>query len=254
MQPNVPREYFGIELPLEEWLERNRSCTSQQDVLQKKVAPFPPVELMQNVSGVTNSADFASHGIDILRALAESSPKPFAEYTSILDFGCGCGRLARMFKGFRHCYVGCDIDARHVDWLKQNLNFVDAVLTQPRMALPFRSNEFDCVISISVFTHTTEDDHWNYLQELHRIAKPGARLFLTIHGQRALDRAQGEERIFHLPSVPRDALANAVSELGKGGYFFIKQNGHLTSDKYEYGITFISDVYIKERWKLPFYY
>jgi SAM-dependent methyltransferase len=248
MEREKANEPFGIDLPLEQWLELSRSCTSPRDVLEGKISPFPPPELMRNVSGLTNPADFASHGVDILRALAEASPISFVEYQNILDFGCGCGRLARMFKGFRHRYTGCDIDRRHVDWINDNLDFVKAVLTKPRMPLPFEPNEFDCVISISVFTHITEGDHWTNLQELCRITKPGARLFVTVHGQRALDRAQNEKMIFDLLSVPRSGIERAVLELGRGGYCFIRQNGHLTSENYEYGITFVSDAYIRERW------
>src|SRR6266404_2910742 len=248
MEREKTKEPSGIGLPLEQWLELSRSCTSPRDVLEGRVAPFPPLELMRNVSGLTDPADFASHGVDILRALAKAGPIPFVEYQNILDFGCGCGRLARMFKAFPHRYIGCDVDRRHVAWINENLDFVKAVLTEPRMPLPFEPNEFDCVISISVFTHISEGDHRSYLRELHRITKPGARLFITVHGQRALDRAQNEKMIFDLLSVPRSGIDKAALELGGGGYCFIRQNGHLTSENYEYGITFISDGYIRKTW------
>jgi SAM-dependent methyltransferase len=248
MELEKMKEPAGIELPLEQWLELSRSCTSPRDVLDGRVAPFPPPELMRNVSGLTDPADFASHGVDILRALAGASPISFVEYQNILDFGCGCGRLARMFKGFPRHYTGCDVDRRHVAWINENLPFVKAVLTEPRKPLPFEPNQFDCVISISVFTHISEGDHKTYLHELFRITKPGARLFVTVHGHRALDRARDEKMIFDLLSVPRSAIEKAALDLGRNGYSFIRQNGHLTSENYEYGITFISDAYIRERW------
>jgi SAM-dependent methyltransferase len=253
MEKVISKETCGLSQPLHEWLELNRSCASQRDVLEGKVAPFPPPELMQNVSGLTKPADFASHGVHLLSALVQASPRSLVEYRNILDFGCGCGRLARMFKGFPHRYVGCDIDCRHVDWINQNLEFMTAVLTQPRAALPFKAGEFDCAISISVFTHITEEDHWTYLRELHRITVPGARLFITVHGQRAVDRAGSEPTIFDMLCIPRDDVDRAVSELSAGSYYFILQpTGHLTSESYQYGITFISDPYIRENWSTLF--
>lgn len=252
MEQDISKKSYGLSQPFEDWLELNRSCTSQNDVLEGKIAPFPPSELMRNVSGLTKPADFASHGVDILRALTQASPTLFTEYKDILDFGCGCGRLARMFKGFRHRYVGCDVDRRHVEWTNQNLDFVTAVHTQPRAALPFQAGEFDCVISVSVFSHITEEDHLTYLRELHRVTMPGARLFITVHGQRAVYRAQNEQMIFDMLCVPSGGVERAVIELSAGGYYFIEQNGHLTSEQYRYGITFISDTYIRKNWSTLF--
>jgi SAM-dependent methyltransferase len=247
MEEKTEKKTYGLSQPFDEWLELNRSCTAR-DVLEGKIAPFPPPELMQNVSGLTKPGDFASHGIEIFSALVRANPKPFIEYRNILDFGCGCGRLARMFKGFPHHYIGCDVDPRHVDWINQNLDFMRAFLTQPRAALPFQAGEFDCVISISVFTHITEEDHWTYLRELHRITKPGARLFITVHGLRAVQRAQSEQMIFDMLSISRNEINRAVSKLSADGHYFIKQSGHLTSENYLYGITFISDAYIQKNW------
>jgi hypothetical protein len=36
------------------------------------------------------------------------------------------------------------------------------------------------------------------------------------------------------------------------GFVFVRQEGHLTSSAYEYGITFISMAYIKQRWSAYF--
>jgi SAM-dependent methyltransferase len=41
---------------------------------------------------------------------------------------------------------------------------------------------FDLIYAISVLTHLREDDHIEWLEELHRIAKPDAVLLLTTFG------------------------------------------------------------------------
>ena len=160
MEQEISKGSYGLNQPLDEWLELNRSCASQRDVLEEKIAAFPPPELMQNVSGLTKPADFASHGSAYLahwctRARIQSSITEISSISAAVVV-VWHGSL----RGFRTVKLW-DVDRRHVDWINQNLGFMTAVLTQPRAALPL-SAEFDCVISISVFTHITEEDHWTY--------------------------------------------------------------------------------------------
>jgi len=128
---------LGCRLPVDDWLWLNGRAIFDDPLLRSYVAPFPPVELMTNVSGLTNDRDFASHGVDIFRALMQASPKPITDYRNILDFGCGCGRLARMFKGHPNRIVGCDIDKRHVSWIAEKSRLYDCLSDkrQPAVAL-----------------------------------------------------------------------------------------------------------------------
>jgi SAM-dependent methyltransferase len=178
----------GINLDLAVWINANLSLD------RSKIAAFPPPALMQVVSGLTDPLDFASHGCHLLLALSDASAKPLKVYKSILDFGVGSGRLARMFKGFHGRYVGVDADERLTTWVDQTLPFVEAVHTRPRQPIPLSSRSFDAAISVSVFTHINEVDQKFYLSELHRLAAEEATLFLTVHGERALYRSEREQQ------------------------------------------------------------
>jgi SAM-dependent methyltransferase len=240
---------LGIKGELDAWLHLNEIDAFQSAVARDAVASFPPAALMHRTSGLDVDSDFAAHGGVILRALAANSIEPISSYRSVLDFGVGVGRLARMFKGYDGRYVGVDIDELHVDWVKDNLPWVETHTTKPRQSLPFGGATFDAVFSISVFTHMNETDQFYYLNELRRVTIPGARLFLTIAGERALQRAENELKVFEMLAIPRRGLDAAGRALrGGSGFCFLKQNGHLTSNDYEYGITFISEAYIKQRW------
>ena len=57
---------FGCRMPLEEWMELNRVKVFTNPELKRYVSPFPPIELMANVSGLQNERDFAAHGTDNL--------------------------------------------------------------------------------------------------------------------------------------------------------------------------------------------
>ncbi|UJX45057.1 class I SAM-dependent methyltransferase [Xanthobacter sp. YC-JY1] len=235
----------GIAGDFDAWLALNLAEAAPEGA----IAPFPPEELMHNTTGLTATRDFASHGVDFLRALQALSPVPLASYRSLLDFGVGVGRLARMFHGFSGRYVGMDVDARHLAWVGQNLAHVEPVLSVPRQPLPAADGSFDAVVSISVFSHLSERDHLFYLSELHRVSAPGALLFLSIHGDRAFARACDETPIFEMLAIPEPELAAARPSMGGGhGYVFIRQDGHLTSAAYDYGITFVSAAYVRAHW------
>jgi SAM-dependent methyltransferase len=239
---------LGMQMPTADWLLLNEKVFERPE-LRAFVAPFPPSYLMQVVSGLTSEADFAAHGVTIYKALQDASPEPLAGYKSILDFGCGCGRLGRMFMGHPGKITGCDIDGRLIDWINQNLPYISGVHTQPNTSLPLPNASFDAVISISVFTHLNEPSQKLYLEELQRVSAPGAYLFLTIHGDRAMERALTEERIFKMIDVSAAGLEDAAQGMREGGHnFIIQPTGHLTTEKYEYGITFIPDKYIQTVW------
>ena len=268
----APPYEAGCRLPLDQWVWLNRDGIFERSELRRFVAPFPPQELMENVSavGCTEQA-FASHGTDLFKAVQQASPKPLNEFGSILDFGCGCGRLARMFKGYSGKLCGCDVDRRHVEFIQSRLDFMEARVSGIHPPLPFSSDQFDAVISISVFSHLSEPSQDEFLKDLRRVSRPGAVLFLSVHGERALSRAQKEEFIWKMISVAPEPFETAKKCFAAGKHAFILQHGHLTTatgprrwwhrmrhllggkaalvnEPYQYGITFLPERYIREHW------
>lgn len=240
---------LGIRGSLDPWLRLNEFTAFESVRARDWVAPFPPAALRHRTSGVGNDQRFAAHGGTILRALAAASPKPLSEYRDLLDFGVGAGRLARMFKGFQGRYAGVDIDAGAVDWIAGNLPWVEAVKTEPGRMLPFPDAAFDAVVGISVFTHMNEPDQFFYLDELQRVTRAGAMLFLTVSGARVLERAETDPNIAEMLALPEGGLVTARAAFDGGlGFCFLLQHGHLTSKDYEYGAAFISEAYIARNW------
>jgi SAM-dependent methyltransferase len=254
----------------EDWMRLNRTEIFENPALRQYVSPFPPLELMQNTSGLQSEKDFAAHGTDIYTALSLASEKPLADYGHILDFGCGCGRLARMFKGHPNKISGCDIDNRHVEWINANLDYMEAKLSKVVPSIPYEDNEFDAIISISIFTHLTESSQDQFLAELHRVCRPDGRLFLTVHGQRAMSRALNEPEIRTMLDMDESRFQKAQKDFKENRHAFVLQQGHLTTqseslttaerlkaifgakkmvkEKYEYGITFVPEDYLRGHW------
>lgn len=240
---------LGCKLPAEAWVDLNRKASQSGSALQEFIAPFPPVHLMQSVSGLVSESDFASHGADFWTALSKLSPQPLANFHSILDFGCGCGRLGRMFKGYNGLIHGCDIDGQHVDWVQKTLPFYSATLTKPDAPLPYADSKFDLIISISIFSHLTEQSQDLLLNELHRITTKNGLLMLSFHGERAMQRAITEPAIWNMISVDKKLFDKAKTNFDQDQHAFILQaGGHLTNADFQYGITFLPRAYIAAHW------
>jgi hypothetical protein len=132
---------------------------------------------------VSGATDY--HRLD--RALVAVAGRRLHEFDRVLDWGVGCGRLARHFPAAcATALTGCDIDRDNVDWCSAHLpgRYVTSQLTPP---LPFADAAFDLVYGISVFTHFREAMQLRWLEELARVTASGARLLLTTHGQTAID-------------------------------------------------------------------
>jgi SAM-dependent methyltransferase len=239
----------GIEGPFEEWLQFNTVTAFERAENLARVAPFAPTELMRETSGLERIEDFASHGAVFAHAIAATTGRPLASFRSWLDFGVGVGRLARMFKGFTGHYVGVDIDPRNVGWLREHLPWVQAIRTMPGRPLPFAAGRFDMIVSISVFSHLNEPEQAFYLAELNRVAGPDAHIAITVHGERALERAMGDRAVLELLGISPTDLERARVALETGsGFHFVRQLGHLTTDDYDYGITFMARRWIDAVW------
>lgn len=113
--------------------------------------------------------------------------KALGAHANVLDWGVGCGRLARHFPDAAGGNLsGCDIDRDNVAWCRDHLRgrFVASSLQPP---LPFGNGEFDVVYGISVFTHLRESLQDRWLDELRRVLRPGGIVLTTVHGETAVD-------------------------------------------------------------------
>lgn len=122
--------------------------------------------------------------------------------TDFLDVGCGCGRVARYLlnKPIRS-YAGFDRHPGMIDWCREEIapyatNFdffcfviksiygdVDGhkgVIDASAFQFPFGAKSFDSILLASVFTHMPIEESANYLQELHRVLKPGGKILLSV--------------------------------------------------------------------------
>ena len=69
-------------------------------------------------------------------------------FTSVLDFGCGCGRTLRWLDGLaeRAYLAGSDIDGKCVSWCAENIRFAHFSHNELLPPLQFADETFDLVV------------------------------------------------------------------------------------------------------------
>lgn len=98
---------------------------------------------------------------------------------SILDVGCGNGRLYQMFDDLSISYTGVDQSEELVQIAQEKFSQAQ-FLVSGMTELPFPDASFDLVYCIAAFHHLPTVEHrQKALQEIHRVLKPGGKLLMT---------------------------------------------------------------------------
>jgi SAM-dependent methyltransferase len=159
--------------------------------------PVPPEEMIPGVGGggavrfYEIGHEFAAYFKDIGRL------KPNER---VLDAGCGCGRMAIPLTDYLNAegsYEGFDVVPSYIEWCQQQITTkfprfgfhhvdvwnsmynAEGKLKADSFRFPFDDNDFDFAFLTSVFTHMFRADIAHYLDELHRVMRPGQRVFAT---------------------------------------------------------------------------
>ena len=186
--------------------------------------PVPPEDLRWRATGLADAESFLLSGsaaVDFLdkEALGRDR-KSFRDFSSILDFGCGCGRLIRSLRPLCDQWAaihGCDIDPAAIAWCKQNIpdaSFSTVAETPP---LHFQDKSIDLIYACSVFTHFDAANQFRWLAELQRIMKPGGYLLLTFRYRHNIELIADQavrDRI--LTDLDHDGIAFMATDQTKG--------------------------------------
>ena len=154
--------------------------------------PLPPRRLMVRVAGTADSDWFLRSGRAAYDAIAANVP--LEEIDTVLDFGCGCGRVLRYWQSLSGTPTGSDRDAGAVEWCRDHLAFARVDRNGLAPPLAYDDDSFDLVYALSVFTHLTAELQIAWRDELRRVLRPGGRLLFTTHGRSYLPRLEPEER------------------------------------------------------------
>jgi len=153
--------------------------------------PDPGALLIERVTGGTSLEAFRESGRDAVRELEQTLSgvgRTLDSFESILDFGCGCGRMLMWLEdlGRRRALHGTDVDAEAIAWAAEHIPHCSFAVNAPEPPLAYPDGAFDLVFNHSVFTHIDERRQDAWLGELQRVTRPGGLLVLSVHGEWAL--------------------------------------------------------------------
>lgn len=152
--------------------------------------PLPPPALIGRV-GVDDALDrdaqasfFHESGLRSKHDIVSTLPPDWAwPGKSVLDFGCGSGRVLRHFTDeARSCdFWACDIDERSISWIDEHLPCRPYACGE-RPPLHHESESLDLIYAVSVFSHLAAG--WaDWACELHRVLRDGGLLVVSILGR-----------------------------------------------------------------------
>ncbi len=152
----------------------------------------PPRRLRAR-AGAPGAREYLEGGAQAANELAEAlmlaGLRP-ADLESVLDLGCGAGRVLPHVAALApqsRC-AGCDVDAAALEWARAHRPGVEWSLSSFEPPLPYASESFALVYSISVFSHLGRGLQEAWLREVRRVLRPGGVALVSIHGRHAFEQ------------------------------------------------------------------
>lgn len=137
-------------------------------LVQKLIREHPLDEAMEIAIG----GSYEVAGRSLLRILQACGLK---DGMSVLDLGCGSGRVAhKLGLTFKHLdYTGIDIVQELLDYAKSKTPADYRFILHRELSLPVPDGSIDMFFAFSVFTHLLHEESFIYLADAWRAVKPG---------------------------------------------------------------------------------
>jgi SAM-dependent methyltransferase len=159
--------------------------------------PLPPPALRIRVAGTADPGWFLESGrltAETIRAALMRHGLDPVSARRVLDFGCGCGRVVRHFRGLTAVEIhGVDHDAALVRWCSANLPFATFRRDALEPPAPYGDESFDAVYAVSVLTHLPERLQLSWLSDIGRMLRPGGLAVVTVHGEKYVQQLTASE-------------------------------------------------------------
>lgn len=160
--------------------------------------PIPSPTALYDVQGNCDLAGFYNsgqeHACEISKIIFAERP---GESLKILEWGCGPARVLQHLNatnGDSWELWGSDYNLRSISWCQQHLPDINFIHNELEPPIPAENVSFDVVYCISVFTHLSEVRHYQWINEIYRLLKPGGLFIGTFHGVAFRDNLTDEEQ------------------------------------------------------------
>ncbi len=112
--------------------------------------------------------------------------RPWLDGSTVLEFGCGNGKLLRPLRSAGEKVIGLDISWHAVRRVQRKVVLADASV------LPFADGSFSAVMDIHCTGHLLESGRQAAMQECFRVLRPGGHLVMRRLGPRDLRADKGD--------------------------------------------------------------
>jgi len=235
-------------------------CRAEKEPLINgyKMPGFPDAEIQQVMVGSAGAQTLSGEGrifYGIVKKYASTFKVPIMPDTTILDFGCGFGRMIRFY--FKDIYeeniYGTDVTPSFVDICKETLHYGSYSVNNPLPPTHYADDSFDIIYAYSVFSHLASEVAELWIKELSRILKPNGLLVATTQSEGFLDYCKIlKDDPSQVTSVWHVAIKDAFSPIEEsrrhyrnGEFLYAPTGGGGVLDASFYGEAIVPKAHIK---------
>ncbi len=224
--------------------------------LRELLPEFPPEDVQCRFTGA--AGDDTMREAFAFYTIVKDALKRYGQgrLEAALEFGCGWGRIIRLFTRdvAPESLWGIDCMSAAIDLCRRTNRLARFELTPVFPPTNVPSDTFDLVYAYSVFSHLSEAAHWAWLEELRRVLKPGGLLIVTTRAREfilmcaALRDAEAHASWAAGTAVSFRDTAAALARYDRGEFLFEPTGGGDVLDASFFGEACIPQRYVTAQW------
>lgn len=257
----VDEFYAGVRgLSDEAWLKLLRAPQDDQSAIGTSFPTFPPSDIQIGMHGHSNaiSINEAWSYYQEVSNYAAFCGKPLQQKKTLLDFGCGWGRILRPFmRDINPANIyGAEPHQGRIIEARSHNPYVNFIQSNYLPRLPLADCTVDYIVAWSVFSHVDEFSTGKWFKEFNRILRPGGIVAVTTQGLGFIDTCEirrEQKAAGELKHAWHEALARSFVDVvasreayHAGEYLFSATAGQPPQTNSRYGEAIISPAYVKK--------
>jgi len=228
--------------------------------LRPMLPAYPSEDIQYRFTGAAGD-DTMREAFGFYQIVNEAARAHRSEYPeSVLEFGCGWGRIIRCFLRDVEArnLSGIDCMPMAIDICKSTNSHASFRLVSPLPPSELEAQSLDLIYAYSVFSHLSEGAHVLWLEEFSRLLRPGGLLVATTRPREfilscAEIRARQEKRDWAQGAVLAfQDTESALQRYDRGEFLYEALGGGDVLDKSFYGETCIPLAYVQRNWSRYF--